>query len=148
MLGLPLLAFSAAVTTPAALGEPMEVSKQGPAAFMEVFSEQAVDTTFSHQLAWFDTADRGDTIPDVPDWAAFLYQFPELSEYIVQGGGVVGRRLGDTEDTVPHVSISPTASPSQISSQSSLTSWSVWHMASAHSTRQCWCRHRTLRTPP
>lgn len=50
-LGLPLVAFSAVVTTPA------EVLEQGRAAFVEAFPEQPADTIFSHWLAWFDTTE-------------------------------------------------------------------------------------------
>lgn len=67
----------------------MEVSEHGPTTFAGAFPEQAEDTTFNHQLACSDTADRDDTIPDVPNWAAFLHEFPGLSEYIVEGASMV-----------------------------------------------------------
>ncbi|KQK76348.1 hypothetical protein AAES_136312 [Amazona aestiva] len=116
----------AVVTTPAALGEPVEVSEQGPATFAGAFPDQVEDATFNHQITCSDTAGRDDTISDVPNWAAFLHEFPELSEYIVEGGGIVVLHelpelskcvveggypkepsvvvgLGDGEDTVPYV---------------------------------------------
>lgn len=104
------------MTTPAALWEPLEVSEQGPATLAEAFPEEAEGTTFNHWLACSDTMDRDDTMPHVPHWAAFLHEFPELSEYAVEGGGMVVVRLGDSEDTFPDVSISPTVSPSPTSS--------------------------------
>lgn len=108
------------------------MSEHGPTTFAGAFPEQAEDTTFNHQLACSDTADRDDTIPDVLDWAAFLHEFLELSKYIVEGGSVVVVGLGYNEDTFPDVLISPTASPSPASSLSSATSWSMWQMATAH----------------
>lgn len=85
-LALPLGALIAAVTTPADLTEPIQVSQQGPATPADAFPDQAEDTNASHQLASFNTGDEVDTIPDVPDRDGFLQQFPELSEYVVQGG--------------------------------------------------------------
>ena len=107
---LPFFAFSAVVTTPAAPWKPVDLPEQGPAAFAEAFPEQDEDTTVNHALAWLDTADGQDTVPDVPDsptFTAFLHQLPDLSEYVAEGGcpkeraAVTG--LADSEDTVPYV---------------------------------------------
>ena len=98
------------LTTPAAPRKPADLPEQGPAAFAEAFPEQDEDTTVKHMLAWLDTADGQDTVPDVPDsptLTAFLQQLPDLSEYVAEGGcpkeraAVAG--LGDSEDTVPNV---------------------------------------------
>ena len=98
------------VTTPAAPWKPVDLPEQGPAAFAEAFPEQDEDTTVNHALAWLDTADGQDTVPDVPDsptFTAFLHQLPDLSEYVAEGGcpkeRLVPAGLGDSEDTVPDV---------------------------------------------
>ena len=107
---LPFFAFSAVVTTPAALRKPADLPEQGPAAFAEALPDQAEDTAVNNVLAWLDTADGQDTVPDVPDsptFTAFLHQLPDLSEYVAEGGcpkeraAVTG--LADSEDTVPYV---------------------------------------------
>ncbi|KAK4806601.1 hypothetical protein QYF61_013856 [Mycteria americana] len=107
-VGLTLFAFSAAVTNPAAPGEPADLPKQGPATFAEAFAEQAEDTTLNHKLAWLNTTDGEDTIPDVPDspsLTAFLHELPDLSEYVAEGGSTKERAavvgLGNSENTVP-----------------------------------------------
>ena len=98
------------VTTPAALRKPADLPEQGPAAFAEALPDQAEDTAVNNVLAWLDTADGQDTVPDVPDsptFTAFLHQLPDLSEYVAEGGcpkeraAVTG--LADSEDTVPYV---------------------------------------------
>lgn len=88
-LGLALFAFSAAVTTPAALGKPADLPKQGPVAFDEAFPEQAEDTTVTCMLTPLDTAGNKNTTsdsPDSPSLTAFLEALPNLSQYVVEGG--------------------------------------------------------------
>ncbi|KAK4806589.1 hypothetical protein QYF61_013844 [Mycteria americana] len=99
---------TAAVTNPAAPGEPADLPKQGPATFAEAFAEQAEDTTLNHMLAWLNTTDGEDTIPDVPDspsLTTFLHELPDLSEYVAEGGSTKERAavlgLGNSENTVP-----------------------------------------------
>ena len=59
-------------------------------------------------LAWLNTTDGEDTVPDVPDspsLTAFLHELPHLSEYVAEGGSTKERvavaGLGNSENTVP-----------------------------------------------
>ncbi|CAN0160672.1 unnamed protein product [Bubo scandiacus] len=90
--------------------KPTDLLEQEPDAFAEASPEQAEDTTDSHFLAWLNTADSKDTIPDVPDSpgvTAFLQQLPDLSAYVGESSSPkeqwVVAGLGNSEDTVPDV---------------------------------------------
>ena len=103
-------AFAAAVTALAAPGKPADLPEQGLDAFAEAFREEAEDTTAQQILAWLNTVDGEDTIPDVldsPSVTAFLQQLPDVSAYVAEGSSpkeqAVAARLGDSEDAVSDV---------------------------------------------
>ncbi|XP_074694493.1 uncharacterized protein LOC141929211 [Strix aluco] len=100
----------AAVTALAAPGKPADLPEQGLDAFAEAFREEAEDTTAQQILAWLNTVDGEDTIPDVldsPSVTAFLQQLPDVSAYVAEGSSpkeqAVAARLGDSEDAVSDV---------------------------------------------
>lgn len=95
--GLPLFAFSAGLTMPAALENPADLPELEAHTFAEAFPELAGDTlqfqdkdSFSvdvtNVLAWLDATDSEDTVPDdLSSWIALLSELLDLCGYAVEG---------------------------------------------------------------
>lgn len=114
VVGLALFAFCTVVTTPAALGTPMDLPEPGPAAFAEASPElpdlsecRAEGSSPKEQAAVVGLGDDKVTIDDVPDSTDFLEQAPDFSEYVAEGScpyeQVVVAGLRDSRDNVPDV---------------------------------------------
>lgn len=88
----------------------MDQPKLEPGKASVKVAEQAEDTTINDLLAWLDTLEHEDAVPNVPESSglnAFLSELPYLSEYVAEGGctkqRVVAMGLGDSENTIPDV---------------------------------------------